>query len=677
MSAKKTQAQKIMTSYFILVVIVIGVALLVFSKAVRTSWKDGERWRELGATQVRDSVPIPTERGNIYACGGELLATNEDRYKLYIDFWAQKGTADSLKANLRKINAELQQNFPDSLARKIGDRLQKGLDWKVEQDKKIKNNPNFKPDRGYPLQGIVVDYAQWKTLRTLTFFKKGQYISGLKPQSLRRRVNPYGSLALRTIGSIYGSDTIGRKVGKNGLEMYYDSLLCGKPGLGQSRKVNGRTMVVPFEKPVPGCDIITTIDVHIQDIVEKNLKKKLQEIDAESGTAVLMETATGEVKAITNMGRICEGVWGETRNFAVSDLSEPGSTFKVVSMLVGLNDGTIHPDDPVDVGNGFAVVAGVPLEDHNAGRGYGLINAANSIRYSSNIGVAKLIMQAYSRDPDRYFDGVYRIGFHQDMHLEIPGYAVPRIRRTHNLVDLSRMSYGYYTAIPPIYTLSFFNAIANNGKLVKPLFVCEIRNGESGRVLERKKPIVINEQIASETALSEIRQMLDSVVNSLGGTGKPARSKLIRIAGKTGTAKLAEGGSYGNQHQVSFCGYFPSDKPKYSMIVVIRKPRIGNASGGFMCGAVFKAIAEEIYTRNIISESRPLPVDTLSKQPEVKKSLVALDSESNGIPNVRGMGAKDAVYAIERTGRRVKLSGKGTVVAQSVLPGNIVFLQLK
>jgi cell division protein FtsI (penicillin-binding protein 3) len=339
-------------------------------------------------------------------------------------------------------------------------------------------------------------------------------------------------------------------------------------------------------------------------------------------------------------------------------------------------------------------LAGHELQDHNANRGgYGMITAAKSIRYSSNIGVAKLIMKAYGDNPGKYVDGIYKIGFHKDMKLEIPGYGIPRIRHPKDSTahywsrsTLPWMSFGYETQIPPIYTLSFFNAIANDGKLMKPIFVREIR--ENGRTVEKKKPQVINNRICSPSTLAAIRQMLDDVVNCSDGTGKPARSDKVRISGKTGTAQLSQGSAGykvgGLSHQVSFCGYFPSDKPEYSIIVVIRKPRNGAPSGGLMCGAVFKTIAEEIYSKNIISNVKAFPVDTIHPtEPILKINLEDRTADSGQVPNVKGMGAKDAVFAMESAGLRVGLAGRGTVVAQSIPPGTNVIkgqtvgLQLK
>ncbi|MDR2683530.1 MAG: transpeptidase family protein [Dysgonamonadaceae bacterium] len=677
MAQTLSTGKKMMVYYFIIAVLVILFAALIFAKACIISLVDGNAWRKLGEKQIRPNVLVAAERGDIYSCNYELMATSEEYYRLYIDFYAEGIQKDTLLRYVRPLSVELNQMFPERSAAEYERHMLHG--WSTRSPK----------NREYRLLENPVNYLQLKTIKQMPFFRKGSNRSGLYTKPLVKRTKPYGTLASRTIGDIYGEF---EKGGKNGLELQYNAVLSGQPGTSTRRKVNGTWMNVVDEKPVNGKDIVSTIDIHIQDITEKALVDKLREIDAESGTAVVMETATGEVKAITNMGRIREGVWGETKNYAVSDLSEPGSTFKVVSMMVALEDGLVHPDDLVDTGNGIQMVAGHELRDHNAPRGYGMITAARSIRYSSNIGVAKLILQAYGKNPGKYVDGVYRIGFHQDMHLEIPGYGVPRIRHPKDagqywsLSTLPWMSFGYETQIPPIYTLSFFNAIANDGKLVQPIFVREIR--EDGHSIEKKKTKVINPKICSPATLALIRQMLDDVVNCSDGTGKPAHSDKIRIAGKTGTAQISQGTagykSGGLSHQVSFCGYFPSDHPQYSMIVVIRKPRNGAPSGGFMCGTVFKTIAEEIYARNIITNTKAFPADTIRPlEAVVKKSLDDLKIEAGLVPDVKGMGAKDAVYAMERAGLRVNLAGRGTVVAQSIPPksavvkGQTVGLQLK
>ncbi|MDR1527210.1 MAG: transpeptidase family protein [Dysgonamonadaceae bacterium] len=670
--------KRIMMYYFIIAVLFIVLAVIIFAKACIISFVDGNAWRKLGEKQIRSNVQVPAVRGDIYSCNYELMATSEESYRLYIDFFAEGIQEDTLYKYVYPLSVELNKRFPQRSAAEYKKHILHG--WNIRSSK----------NREYLLLGQNVNYLQLKAIQQMPFFNKGRNRSGLYTKSFVKRIKPYGTLASRTIGDIYGEF---EKGGKNGLEMQYNELLSGQPGTSTRRKVNGTWMNVVDEKPVHGNDIVSTIDIHIQDITEKALMNKLREIDAESGTAVVMETATGEIKAITNMGRVREGVWGETKNYAVSDLSEPGSTFKVVSMLVALEDGLVHPDDPVDTGNGVEQIAGHELRDHNAHHGgYGMITASKSIRYSSNIGVAKLIMQAYNSHPEKYVDGVHRIGFHRDMHLEIPGYGIPYIRHPKDTArywsrsTLPWMSFGYETQIPPIYTLSFFNAIANKGKLIKPIFVREIR--ENGHSIETKKTEVINSKICSPSTLTFIRQMLDDVVNCSDGTGKPARSDKVRIAGKTGTAQLSQGAagykSGGLSHQVSFCGYFPSDDPQYSMIVVIRKPRHGPPSGGMMCGTVFKTIAEEIYSRNIITNTKAFPTDTIHPvEAVVKKILDDLKTEAGLVPDVRGMGAKDAVYAMENAGLCVNLVGRGAVIAQSIPPGSkiekgrTVVIQLK
>jgi cell division protein FtsI (penicillin-binding protein 3) len=670
MAQQDSTNKKIIVYYFVIAVLFILFAVIIFAKACMISFVDGNAWRKLGEKQIRPNVQVPAVRGNIYSCNYELMATSEEYYRLYIDFWSEGIQEDTLLKYVRPLSIELNKMFPQCSATQYENHLMRG--WNRRSPK----------NREYRLMEPSVNYLQLKKIREMPFFNKGKNRSGLYTKTMVKRTKPYGTLASRTIGDIYADIDSTRKAGKNGIELQYDALLSGQFGVSTRRKVNGQWINIIDVKPVNGKDIVSTIDIHIQDITEKALLNKLQEIDAESGTAVVMETATGEIKAITNMGRIRENVWGETKNYAVSDLSEPGSTFKVVSMMVALEDGVVHPDDPVDTGNGVEQIAGHELRDHNAHHGgYGLITAAKSIRYSSNIGVAKLITQAYGNNPGKYVDGIYRIGFHKDMHLEIPGYGVPIIRhptdstRYWSRSTLPWMSFGYETQIPPIYTLSFFNAIANNGKLIKPIFVKEIQ--ENGHSIEKKKTEVINSNICSSSTLKLIRQMLDDVVNCSDGTGKPAHSDKVRISGKTGTAQLSQGAAGYKagvvSHQVSFCGYFPSDDPQYSMIVVIRKPRHGPASGGMMCGTVFKTIAEEIYSRNLITNTKAFPIDTIHPMdPVVKKIWKDLKTDAGLVPDVKGMGAKDAVYAMENAGLRVNLAGRGMVVAQSIPPGSAI-----
>ena len=668
--------KKIQRNYFLITLIFGAIIIAIIVRAVMVSFVEGNFWRELGDKTIQSGIPIQATRGNIYSGNDELMATSEFRYRLYMDFWADGLKGDTLKKYVKPLSVELNKLLPQKSAAKYESDIMAGWKQRVDAEAQMqKGNTKVKKNREYRLNIAEVNYLQLKTIQRMPFFKQGRNKSGLYARSLVKRTKPYGTLASRTIGDIYGELDKG---GKNGLELAYDSLLSGRSGVGTRQRIQGRNIQVTDISPVPGCDIISTIDINMQDITEKALLEKLKELDAESGTAVLMEVKTGNIKAITNMGRIREGVWGETKNYAVSDMSEPGSTFKVASMMVALDDSLVRPNDPVDVGNGVFEYAGKTLRDHNANRGgYGKITAAKAIWFSSNIGVAKIILRSYGNNPGKYVDGLYGLGFNQDLHLDIPGYGVARVKhpkispRTWYKTTLPWMSFGYETQIPPIYTLTFFNAIANNGTMVQPLFVKEIR--ENGRVKEKRESIVLKEQICSDLTLQYIREMLDSVVNHPRGTGKPVHSDLVRISGKTGTAQLSQGAAGykagGLSHQVSFCGYFPSNDPQYSCIVVIRKPRNGNASGGFMSGAVFKRIAEEVYVQNIAVGPRLTAYnDTITpKAPRVKKGLS--ETPDNLVPNVVGMGAKDAVFALEKAGLRVVLAGQGEVKTQSLLAG--------
>ena len=704
--------RKIQRNYFIVVLIFGLLIVSIVGRAFVTSFVEGKYWIDLGKkySPVRDS--IPATRGNIYSSDGELMAVSETYYQLYIDFWAA-GMKDSvLKATIKPLSIELNKLFPEKSAGFYETDILNGLKMRQQEATRINNGEKnvSKKSREYQLSIRNVDYLGYKMIKQMPFFNLGRNKSGLYERKLTKRIKPFGILASRTIGDIW--DGVKGTGGKNGLELGYDSLLCGEPGFATLKWVEGRFKEVPDVDPTQGKDIISTININFQNITEKSLLDKLKELDAESGTAVVMEVKTGEVKAIANLGRV-NGGWQETLNYALSDMSEPGSTFKIASIMVALEDGIVSPGDPVDVGNGRFEYAGLSLLDHNASRGgYGKITAEKAIWYSSNIGVAKIILKGYEKNPDKYVEGLYRIGFNKDLNIEIPGYGTAKIRhpkdslRTWSKSTLPWMSFGYETQIPPIHTLTFFNAIANNGTMVKPIFVKEIRDAKK---VEKKKTEIIKEKICSENTLKIIRQMLDSVVNHPQGTGKPVHSDLVKIAGKTGTAQLSQGATGykagGTSHQVSFCGYFPADNPKYSCIVVIRRPRNGNASGGYMSGAVFKKIAEAIsvhdnaiipvilakeksvsevptvktgqsdHSKYVLNKLNIRYKDNLKGKwtsPQCNNDRLMLEDRriaDNAVPNVVGMGAKDAVFALENTGLKVNLMGRGEVYSQSLIAG--------
>jgi cell division protein FtsI (penicillin-binding protein 3) len=710
----KKMHKAIRRSYFLITFLFGAIALLILWKAAYVHFAEGEYWIR-HASKPQANIPVPAMRGNIYSCNGELMAASESEYRIFIDFWADGMDVDTLMRYIDPLSRELAGKFPEKTAAQYRRHILNGWKERLHEEKLIASGrENVKKTREYQLLDRKLSYAALKDLKNMPFFRKRSVNrSGLIARPYVRRVNPYGTLAFRTIGDIYRNNVMG---GKNGLELQYDSLLRGIPGSGTRRKINGRLMTVNDVPPVNGHDIVSTIDVNIQDITEKSLLGKLKEIDAESGTAVVMEVATGEIKAITNMGRVREGFWSETRNQAVADETEPGSTFKVASMMVALEDGVVQPSDTINTFAGIFPYADRFITDHNHLRGgYGVITAAQAIRYSSNIGVARLILKAYGNRPEKYVEGLYRLGLNEPLDLEIPGAGKSKIRMPDDKKNywskttLPWMSFGYETRIPPIYMLTFFNAIANNGTMLKPCFVREIRRGDD--VVESRKPTVIREKICSPGTLKAIRQMLLDVVEDKNGTGRPVRSEHVRIAGKTGTAQIAEGVSgYRSEgkimHQVSFCGYFPAHRPQYSCIVVIRKPRNGYPSGGTMSGGVFKRIAEEVNARNTRLLPGDVPADSLHqslavarpgmyrpleylvnkldiprRETKITSLWVSTDMQRNKIeiknckisghlvPDVHGMGAKDAVYLLEKQGLKVNLSGRGAVNEQSLPAG--------
>lgn len=702
------KSNRVLLCYFLVVLLLGLVAIGIVLRAFDTAFVEKDKWEKVAESQKRPNHLVLPGRGNIYSSDGKLMATSVPRYYTYIDFQAQGLNRDSFLYS--------KQNGVDSLAfylsRKFRNRTTAGYKAYLLRGLNMK-----KSNRQYPLYEGRISYSDLKEIRKYPFLRLNRNKSGFYTREMVQRQKPFGSLASRTIGDIYGEIdlTTGLTKGKNGLELQYDSLLRGEAGLSSVRRVGGGWTNVVEVEPVDGMDVRTTIDINMQDITEKSLVDMLKKIDANSGTAVVMEVATGEVKAITNMARIREGVYAETKNHAVADETEPGSTFKVASIMVALEDGLCQPGDTVDVGNGIYMYKGARMTDHNNNKGgYGRISVEQAIWYSSNIGVAKTILKGYEKNPTKFVEGLYRIGMNADLRLEIPGAGRAKIRMPNDTVHywsktaLPWMSFGYETQIPPIYTLAFFNAIANNGKMVRPMFTKEIMR--NGKTVQSFSTEVIKPSICSEKTLAIIKDMLLGVVEK--GTGKAVHSDIISIAGKTGTAQIATGGVYRTSgHQVAFCGYFPADEPKYSCIVVIRQPRIGYPSGGTMSGGVVKAIAEKIYASHMIFDIRKMEPDSLAvKLPQPKSGdwealenvldkldiNVVTDSISTKwvsakreeesdeiklkditireglVPNVVGMGAKDAVFLLESAGLRASLNGMGRVSSQSVSAGTRV-----
>ena len=692
-----------MTRFFLIVVLFATVGVCIVLKAAIIMFKERGYWNEVADRFVKENVLVDPNRGNILSTDGKLLASSLPEYSLYMDFMVsdpdenrkakEQAKKDSLfKSHLDEICEGLHRIFPDRSAAAFKQHLQNGRNRK---------------SRYYRIYPRRVSYIQYKEVQKLPFFNLGKNRSGLQGVASNNRKRPFGSLAQRTIGDVYADTALGAK---NGIELAFDTLLKGKKGVTHRQKVMNKYLNITDIEPIDGADIISTIDVDMQDICEKALVDKLYELNAMVGVAVLMEVKTGEVKAIVNMSKGNDGKYYEMRNNAISDMMEPGSTFKTASIMVALEDGKIEPDTQVDTGNGVKMRHGRPMKDHNWNRGgYGVIDVTRILEVSSNVGVSSIIDQYYYDNPQKFVDGLKRLGITEPLHLQIAGEGKPNIKgpkeRYFAKTTLPWMSIGYETQIPPLNILTFYNAIANDGIMVRPKFVkAAVKDGQ---IIQEYPTEVIREKIASESTLEKIRTILEKVVSQ--GLAKPAGSKQFAVAGKTGTAQISQGAAGytagGRKYLVSFCGYFPADAPKYSLIVSIQKPGLP-ASGGLMAGSVFSKIAERVFAKNLSYELKNAIDSTTVVIPDVKSGDLAetsyvlgklnvptegktsktswgrVEEDSVGVkleqqslktgimPNVVGMGAKDAVYLLEKAGLKVNIAGVGKVTRQSIPSGN-------
>ncbi|MFA6580408.1 MAG: penicillin-binding protein [Paludibacter sp.] len=674
--------------------------VFVIYNIVIIQFVERDNWLALAAHSRQTNIPVKANRGNIYACDGRLLASSIPTYYVFMDLRVpalHEKNGKLFKDNIDSLSIYLSSFFHDRTAYEYKMSLKKAYD-------EGKGEYQLYPER--------ISYEQLKQLRTLPLLRLGRNKSGLIPKELFSRVNPFGSLASRTIGNIYADEAMG---GKNGLEKGYDSLLIGTPGVSIRQKVANTYMETVQVEPIDGMDVTTTIDVDLQDIAEKALVDSLRSFDASSGYVILMEVQSGEVKAIVNMQQNTDKSYSENRNGAVSDLVEPGSTFKVASLMVALDAGKVKITDSIQTGNGIYYYGKSAMKDWNANHGgFHKISVADAINASSNIGISRVIVNAYGQNPSAFVDGLYNMKLNEHINFGIPGSATPRIphpkdkSRYWSNATLPWLSIGYVAQIPPIYTLAFYNAIANNGKYITPILVKKIsRNGQVVKTFEAE---TIKESICKPSTLRDIKITLLGVLEGRLATARNVHSKYVRIAGKTGTALISKGVSGyktgGKTYQVSFCGYFPAEAPKYTCIVVIREPKIGYPSGGKMAGSVFKDVAEK--TMALKSDRTPINMasDTIGKYPFTpytktgySKALqlvmtdldlpIVINSDewvkpvtdkkqtrieplvvyNNVVPDLTGMGAKDAVFLAEKLGLNVQVEGRGKVVSQNLKPG--------
>ena len=697
----------IIPRYKLVAFIIMGIGLLILGKALYIATVKRDYWMQVASRLKKDSVDVKPIRGNILSCDGRLMASSLPEYKLYMDFMAGGEKKDSLwTKKVDSICIGLHEIFPEKSAAEFKQHLEQGRKEKSQ-------NWAIWPKR--------VSYNVYAQVKKLPVFNLPPYKGGFHVQSFNARQRPFGSLAQRTVGDMFGA----KDTARCGLELSFDSILRGRMGLISRQKVMNKYLSIVMREPVDGADIVTTIDVNMQDLAERALIRELkkEEVNGDVGVAIVMEVKTGDVKAIVNMSKGADGEYHESKNSAVSDLLEPGSVFKTASIMVALDDGVVDTTYSVDTGNGIWEMYGAKMRDHNWHKGgYQVLTLPQTLERSSNIGISRIIDKYYSKNPEKFVQGIDRLGLRTDLQLPLVGAAAPRIRMPKKnergqYVNWSKtalpwMSIGYETQIPPISTLTFYNAIANNGVMVRPRFVKSVM--KDGEVIREFPTEVIRPSICKEKTLREIQTILEHVVSQ--GLGKKAGSKLFKVAGKTGTAQISKGtGGYKSgrmNYLLSFAGYFPADNPRYSCIVCIQKSGLP-ASGGGMSGVVFHEIAEGIMAQDVkldITDAR----DSISILiPDVKNgNLLAADyvlshlgissnkwwngSYANGnpiwgsvghngknvqlaklpvynerhVPNVMGMGARDAVYLLESRGVKVRIEGRGKVVSQSLPAGH-------
>ena len=685
---KKNMMLRAYLVYVVLCCVGLAVMVKVFRIQVDTKNVIGQNSRVL-----TDMRTIEAVRGNIYSDNGSLLATSIPVYEVRMDMLADGLTNDNFYSNADSLALCLSKLFHDKSKSEYYSNL-------VEARK---------DSNRYFLVHNKIKYQELKEMKKFPLFRLGPNKGGFIVIKENKRSRPYGLLAARLIGYERIDADNPLYISRVGLEGAFSKELSGTDGKQLMKKMGSRWRPVKDKyevNPVDGADLISSININIQDVAENSLKEQLIKYEAKSGCVVLMEVETGFVKAMANLTLGEDGQYYEHFNSAIGYSIEPGSTFKLPALMVGFEDGVIKPTDSVKTGNGKHMYYNLPMEDTKP---HGTISIQQSFELSSNIGCSKPIFEKYSKNPQKFIDGLKRMGIHELLGLDINGEAKPYIKNTSDDqwsgVTLPQMAIGYEVKLAPIQILTFYNAVANGGKMVKPQFVQEIKR--NGRTVKKFEPIVLKEKICSDRTLAYVRPMLEGVVEN--GTAQNLKAANFKIAGKTGTAQIYSGGTYGKEkYLASFVGYFPADEPKYSCIVWIMEPNVLTGYyGNAVAGNVFKEIADKLYSRSLeiherkmfeLLATKELPNTKNGKQSDILKVYDKLRIKSksedmgaewvrttilneeelalrkqtireNRVPDVIGMGLKDALFLLENKGLSVRVRGSGRVKNQSLTAG--------
>ncbi|MCI0921648.1 penicillin-binding protein [Sphingobacterium rhinopitheci] len=683
----------LMRVYLAFGLMVLG-AFAVFAKMLHLQYVDGGEWRAIADSLTIQERIVEAARGNIYSNDGSLLATSVPEYELRFDAMSiPVEHNDVFNSKVDSLAIKMASFFKDKSSRQYLNMLKQARAKKQRYVllKRAVSHQDLKIVKSFPLMSV---FREGKT----------RFPGSLVSVRQNKRILPFTNLAARTIG--YKNDQF-----RVGLEGAYGDYIEGQSGAQMMQRIAGGVWV-PLSRevevaPIDGSDIIATIDVNMQDMAQRALQKQMKISNADEGCVVLMEVATGEVRAIANFTKDKDGEYREKYNYAIAQGADPGSTFKLASYLAALDDGLIDTNTIVDIGNGTYKVPSHTIRDSHAPK-KSIITAKKGFEESSNVAITKLIHNHYGSNPSKYTSKLHSWGLNDPLGLQIPGEAIPLVKTPKNKswskLSLIQMSYGYELKLTPLQTLVLYNGVANGGKILAPLFVKEIRH--LGNTVQKFDARVINKKMASDEAITKMQAMLKGVM--VEGTGKNLASPLYTSAGKTGTAQMADGrrGYGARRYQSSFAGYFPAENPKYSMIVVIRNPRNGYY-GGAVAGPVFKELADMVYANDLNLQGvfakkevnmagAKIPVSLRGSKEASAKVYEALGFNTANlipvvqtvdtsnkevpfvdviikegiVPNVIGMGLADAMYTMENAGFKASIMGRGKVTTQSLAPGN-------
>lgn len=657
---------------------VVTILILLFSGAIgyklfSTTVIDAPHWNEKARKQLEKVDTILPERGDILSDKGDILATNLRYYTVRVDFRCENFKQHQYQMALDQLADSMGKYFP------VRTRDQ----WRKRLEEPLKSDPKKRP-RAWPLI-TNISYLDLQRIKTFPFFSIGnRNKTGMTVESVMRRSNPYGAMARRSVGGVGQTAECKEIHGIYGLEKALDSLLYGVPGLAKKIALTKDIVNWTDVEPVPGYSVRTTIDIQLQDIVENELNRVLDSCSADWGCAVLMDVKTGDIKAISNLERSKRGNgYIEALNYAVVGF-EPGSVVKPISMMIALEDGLVNNlEEVIPIGKSWAYAGGRAITDSHYN---GSLRVREVIEQSSNIGMARIITRGYDKNPKAFVERLRGIGFLDPMNTGIAGETTPYFRSDPGRVDLSRMCYGYASQIPPIYTLSIYNAIANGGRYVRPRLVKGLRTENFDSVL----PVTyIRDRICSEENARKMQYMLKQVVWGAHGTGRSLKNDKVALAGKTGTCYSVDPatGKYNTaRKRLAFCGFFPADDPQYSCFVLTFYPKRNMFGAASTSGQVMKNIAVKMYSRGLLGNSSDFAegaggvsraqlygTNTPERHKAVRQAA-GIKSEAHPaaprkmpkgtVPSVLGLGVREAVATLENNGFNVKFQGTGYVRQQ-------------